>query len=43
MQFTPFDVECVILEQIAQATIPFWASLPQHPWRMKNKPPVRKM
>jgi hypothetical protein len=39
MKFTPFRVEGVVFEEIAQAGIPSW----WRPWRMNNKPPVRKM
>jgi hypothetical protein len=49
MQLAPVSVECVLIEEIAQAANPL--GVPpivvrrrfSTAWRAKNKPPVRKM
>jgi hypothetical protein len=48
MQFAPVSVECVLLEEIAQAANPLGGPPIvgrrfSTAWSAKNKPPVRKM
>jgi hypothetical protein len=43
MQFTPFGVKRVILEEIAQVAIPSRGGTSETRWRRKNKLPVSEM